>query len=88
MIVHLIGTKESISELLQSLMSKGPSYGLCLNLKRCKILWPSGHQTFPEIDSEIKQIHTSLHGAELLGSPIVGSKNSLPSISVIMWIRF
>ena len=56
-------------------MSKGPSFGLFLNLKKCEILWPSGDQAFPEIASEVRRIHTSVHGVELLGSPIVGSED-------------
>ena len=70
-----IGTRESISSLLQSLVSKGPNFGLFLNLKKCEILWPSGDQVFPESALEVRRIHTSVHGAELLGSPIIGSED-------------
>ena len=39
------------------------------------MFWPFRNQTFPEIDQDVKRIHTSVYGAELLGSPIVGPED-------------
>ena len=43
--------------------------------QKCEIFWPSVNQTFPEIDSDVRRVHTSVYGGELLGSPIVGPED-------------
>ena len=62
-----IGIRKSLS---QALMLKSEFWSVSKS-KNCKIFWPSGNQTFSEIDSDVRRIHTSVYGAELLGSPIV-----------------
>ena len=65
-----IGTRSSIALLLDSLQSTGPKYGLYLNLNKCKVFWPSGDQSFPEIPSQVQRVMQVEGGADLLGSPI------------------
>jgi len=65
----LVGKLSSL--LLVSLLSlfstRGPEFGLHLNLFKCKLLWPSGN-SFSEIPSDTRQFT----GLELLGSPLWG----------------
>ena len=65
-----VGNRESIPSLLQSLLAKGPIFGLHINLDKCELYWPSGDQTFPEFPSEVRRLS---EGIELLGSPVQGS---------------
>ena len=69
-----VGSRGSVASLLNILQSKGPSFGLHLNLSRCDIFWPSGNQQFPEFAPEVQSINNVTGGAELLGSPIHGSE--------------
>ena len=57
-----IGTRHAVSTLFRSIVSKGASFGLALNLGICEI--------FPGFPPEINR-HQD--GMELLGSPIFGS---------------
>ena len=65
-----VGNRESISSLLQSLLAKGPIFGLQINLNKYELYWPSGDQTFPEFPSEVRRLS---EGIELLKSPVQGS---------------
>ena len=69
-----VGSRRSVASLLNILQSKGPSFGLHLNLSKCEIFWPSGNQQFPEFAPEVQRINNVTGGAELLGSPIHGSE--------------
>ena len=69
-----VGSRGSVSSLLNILQSKGPSFGLHLNLSKCEIFWPSVNQQFPEFAPEDQSINNVTGGAELLGSPIHGSE--------------
>ena len=67
-----IGTRHAVSTLFRSVVSKGASFGLKLNLGKCEIFWPAGDQSFPNFPSEINRLQD---GMELLGSPIFGSQD-------------
>ena len=67
-------TPESVSELLQSLAVNGHTFGLHLNLDKCKVYWPTGDQSFPELPMHIKR---RIRGIELLGSPVYGKNDSI-----------
>ena len=68
-----VGTRDAVASFVNSLVEKGPSFGLKLNLKKCEVFWPSGDQTFPDCPSEIHRVCAQTEGAELLGSPVCGS---------------
>ena len=44
--------------------SKGPRYGLHLNMSKCEIFWPSGNQSFPEFPSELERVVNTKGGAD------------------------
>ena len=67
------GTRDSLSVLLKSLLSRGPDVGLHFNRGKCEVFWPSGDQEFPSFPLEIHHLCVSSNGVELLGSPIFGS---------------
>ena len=58
---------------MSSLITNGPSFGLKLNLKKCKVCWPSGGQSFPKSSSQIPHICIEDAGVELLGSLVCGT---------------
>ena len=47
--------------------TRGPEFGLHLNLTKCELFWPSG-DFFPNLPTDIKRVTSS----ELLGSPLWG----------------
>ena len=55
------------------MLEKDPSFGLKLNLDKCEIFWPTGDQMFSEFPTAMRRICLIESGAELLGSPIIGS---------------
>ena len=63
----LVGKQSSLSSLLSLFATRGPEFGLHLNLTKCELFWPSG-DFFPNLPTDIKRV-TSL---ELLGSPLWG----------------
>ena len=69
----LVGSRHVVCQLLNS---KGPSFGLKLNLDKCEIFWLTGDQMFSEFPTAIRRICLIESGAELLGSPIIGSDHS------------
>ena len=76
-----IGERSSVVSLLHSLLSKGPNYGLCLNLKKCKVFWPTKDQTFSEFPPEVQRVAEQEEGKELLGSPIYENEEFLNQLS-------
>ncbi len=69
----LVGSCHAVCQLLNSMLKKGPSFGLKLNLDKCEIFWSTGDQMFSEFPTAIHRICLIESGAELLGSPIIGS---------------
>jgi len=65
-----VGTRSSLLSLLSLFTSRGPDFGLHLNLSKCELFWPSGDPTFPEFPSDIRRVT----GLELLGSPLWGDE--------------
>ena len=55
--------------------SKGPKYGLQLNMSKCEIFWSSGDQSFPKFPSDVEQVVDTKGGADFLGSPLWGSED-------------
>ena len=47
-----VGTQPSLLSLLSLFTSRGPDFGLHLNLSKCVLFWPSGNPTFPEFPSD------------------------------------
>ena len=70
------GERSSVVSLLHSLLSKGPKYGLCLNLKN-EVFWPTGDQTCPEFPPRVQRLAEQEEGIELLGSPIYENEEFL-----------
>ena len=68
-----IGSRDAVSSLLNSLVEKGPEFGIYVNMSKCEVFWPSGDQDFPTFDSRVRRININSSGSELLGSPIVGT---------------
>ena len=58
-----------VSNFYNFISSYGPRYGLFLNPSKCELFWPSGNQTFPEFESNIRRLS---QGVSLLGSPLWG----------------
>ena len=69
----LVGSRHVICHLLNLMLEKGPSFGHKLNLDKCEIFCPTGGQMFSEFPIVIRQICLIESGAELVGSPIIGS---------------
>ena len=63
----LVGEQSSLSSLLSLFATRGPEFGLNLNLSKCELFWPSG-DFFPNLPTDIKRV-TSL---KLLGTPLWG----------------
>ena len=76
-----IGTRESVSILLKSLVHKGPSFGVYINMNKCEPFWSSGDQEFHGIDSQVRWVNINSRGSELLGSPIIDLMTSSTSSS-------
>ena len=70
-----VGQRSTIASMLEIVRSKGPSYGLQLNMSKCEDFWPTGDPTFPEFPSTIERVAQTNGGAELLGSPVWGSND-------------
>ena len=70
-----VGQRSTIASMLEMVRSKGPSYGLQLNMSKCEVFWPTGDPTFPEFPSTIERVAQTNGGAELLGSPVWGSND-------------
>ena len=68
-----VGSRPAIAHLLDILLSRGPSFGLHVNVNKCEIFWPSGDQDFPEFDPEIQRTFRVSCGVDFLGSPVYGS---------------
>ena len=62
-----------LSWALDILLSRGPSFGLRVNVNKCEIFWPSGDQDFLEFDPEIQRTVRVSNGVDFLGSPVYGS---------------
>ena len=71
----LVRPRRVVRRVLDTILEKGPQLGLVVNLAKCEVFWPSGHQDFPELPCEIKQISEDDVGLELLGSPVVGTED-------------
>ena len=67
-----VGSRSSVAGLLDLLISKGPSFGLHANLKKCEIFWPSGDQEFPAFAPEIQRSVNIYGGIDFLGCPVYG----------------
>ena len=65
--MELLWVSDPLYKLLSHFISRGPEFGLHLNLSKCELFWPSG-DSFPEFPSDIKQFD----GLELLGSAFWG----------------
>jgi len=63
----LVGKQSSLSTLLSHFSTRGPEFGLHLNLSKCELFWPSG-DSFPNFPTDIKRVKN----LELLGSPLWG----------------
>ena len=72
--IYIYITRDALSTFLELLISRGPDFGLHINRDKCEILWPSGDQEFSRFPPEIRRLDVSSNGAELLGSPLLGSK--------------
>ena len=74
-----VGTRSSLSNFLELMKSKGPSFGLHLNEAKCEVFWPSGDKSsdFPD---EVVRIDTTTDGADFLGSPFCGSEDFFRSL--------
>ena len=70
-----VGQRYTIASMLEIVTSKGPSYGLQLNMFKCEVFWPTGDPTFPEFPSTIERVAQTNGGAELLGSLVWGSND-------------
>ena len=67
----LIGSRPALATFLDSLQHHGPGFGLCPNLSKCGVFWPSGDQGFSEFPLSIQQVILSdSSGAVFLGSPV------------------
>jgi len=63
-----VGNQSSLQTLLSHFVSRGPGFGLHLNLSKWENFWPSGDVSFPDFPPDIKQVD----GLELLESPLWG----------------
>ena len=63
----IIGSRPAVLELLHHIETLGPSFGLFLNKRKCKLYWPAGDQSFSDFPSEIRRPSA---GLDLLGSPV------------------
>ena len=68
-----IGSRDAVSSLLNSLVEKGPEFGIYVNMSKCEVFWLSGDQDFPTFDSRVHRININSSGSEFLGSTIVGT---------------
>ena len=69
-----VGQRSAVASLLELVKSKGPDYGLEINMSKCEVFWPSGDPSFPEFPLSIERVALTKGGAELLGSPVWGSE--------------
>ena len=65
----IVGPRVAVSSLLDSLLMKGPSHGLLLNLEKCEVFWHS----FAEFPDSVQRVQCISGGAEFLASPAFGS---------------
>ena len=70
-----VGSREAVSTLFEELVEKGPKFGVYVNISKCEVFWPSGDQEFQGIDSRVRRVNITSYGSELLGSPIVGTRD-------------
>ena len=70
-----VGPGSTVVSLLESVSSKGPAYGLEVNMLKCEVFWPHGDPLFAEFPPTIEQVALTKAGAELLGSPVWGSEH-------------
>ena len=69
----MIGSRPALAIFLDSLQHHGPGFGLCPNLSKCEVFWPSGNQGFSEFPSSVwRVILSDSSGPVFLGSPIWG----------------
>ena len=72
---NFVGQRCKVASLLEQMKSKGPKYGLQLNMSKCEIFWPSGDQSFPKFPSDVERVVDTKGGADFLGSPLWESKD-------------
>ena len=70
-----LGQWASVACLLDVLLSKGPSFGLHVNLNKCEVFWPSGDHNFPKFATEIQRSVQVHGGVDFLGCPVYGSSS-------------
>ena len=71
-----IGSCSAIASLLDSLLSKGPSFGFnTRQFEKCEIFWPSGNQEFPAFDNDVQRTVQVTNGVDFLGTPVYGSNS-------------
>ena len=66
-----VGQCSSLASFLNLLSTKGPSYGLHINLSKCEVFWSGSDSLFPEFPANIQRVQKN-SGIEFLGVPIVG----------------
>ena len=72
---NFVGHRCKVASLLEQMKSKGPKYGLQLNMSKCEIFSPSGDQSFPKFPSDVERVVDTKGGADFLGSPLWRSEN-------------
>ena len=60
-----------MASLLDSIQTRGHSFGLFLDFAKCEVFWPSGDT---ELSKDILRTVESTGGIELLGSPLYSSE--------------
>ncbi len=72
----IVGSRKSVREFFDFISTNGHKYGLLLNPAKCEVYWPSGDPDFPEFPKKVCRLK---EGVTLLGSPLWGSKQFMPS---------
>ena len=76
----LIGSRSALVSFLDSLQHHSHGFGLCHNLSKCEVFWPSGDQKFSEFPFSVRQlIFSDSSGPAFLGSPVWGSSSYFAS---------
>ena len=70
-----LGQRALVACLLDALLSKGPSFGLHINLNKCEVFLLSGDQNFPKFATEIQRSVQVHGGVGFLGCPVCGSSS-------------
>ena len=80
----LVGSRTALAPFLDALQQHGGVFGLCPNLSKCKVFWPSGDQCFSEFSSSVKRVILSdSSGPVFLGSPVWSSSAFLLLLSLM-----